>query len=301
MTVTQDEHGPGDTGDEPSGAGAHPDADWAAHLGTPAGDEGRYPLPDWSDVLPPRVDEPVDDSGPDHDDATADGPRLPTPEEVATYRPAQDLFLGMLDVVSEATLGRPLKPRVKVSPAGLLRGEVDLVKVELPAYAVAGLVVDRFVVRAERVRVQPGLPPVLVAEPAQLQAWVSQENLDRWTRDLRLPFRLRLTDEGVVTTTGIGGIRVSEVLTTPDAVGGFLKLSPRRASLLGVPAPLARFLRGYLPLPPLPRGARLTAVDPREGEIGLTFRIDRFEQPLTPDVTSRLRQLLNLPLPGLRR
>jgi hypothetical protein len=229
-----------------------------------------------------------------------DRPRIPTPEEAATYRPAQDLFVAFLDAVSEAALGRPLRPQVRITPAGLLRGEIDLLKIELPAYAVAGLVVDRFVIRAERVRVQPGLPPVLVAEPVGLQAVVSQENVDRWTRELRLPFRLRLTEDGVVTTTGLGGIRMSEIVTEPTVVGGFLQLRPTKASLLGVPAPLVRFLRGYLPLPPLPRSARLDQVRPGDGELTLSFVIDRFEQPLTPDVTDRLRQVLNLPLPGLR-
>lgn len=243
---------------------------------------------------PDEADGPGDRREPD------DRPRIPTPEEAATYRPAQDLFIALLDIVSEATLGRPLRPRLKVTPSGLLRGEIDLVKVELPAYAVAGLVVDRFVVRAERVRVQPGLPPVLVAEPVGLKAVVSQANVDRWTRELRLPFRLQLTEDGVVTTAGIGGIRMTELLTMPTITGGFLKLQPRRASMLGVPAPLLRFLRGYLPLPPLPRSARLEHVGPSDGELTLTFRIDRFEQPLTPAVTGRLQQLLDLPLPGLR-
>ena len=229
-----------------------------------------------------------------------DPPRIPTPEEAATYQPAQDLFVAFLDIVSEATLGRPLRPRLKITPQGLLRGEIDLVKIELPAYAVSGLIVDRFVLRAEHVHIQPGLPPVLVAGPVGLRVVVSQENVDRWTKDLRLPFRLQLTEEGVVTTAGFGGIRVTEILTMPDIVGGFLKLQPKRASLLGVPAPLVRFLRGYLPLPPLPRSAHLESVQPSDGELTLTFRIERFEQPLTPDVVTRLRQLLNLPLPGLR-
>lgn len=227
-------------------------------------------------------------------------PRIPTPEEAASYRPAQDLFIAFLDTVSEAALGRPLRPRMQVSPGGLLRGEVDLLKIELPAYAVAGLVIDRFVVRAERLRVVPGLPPTLAATPVRLQAVVSQQNVDRWTKDLRLPFRLRLTEEGVVTTTGIGGIRVSEILTVPDISNGLLRLRPQRASLLGVPAPLVRFLRGYLPLPPLPRDAVLESVVPGAGELTLSFRIDEFEQAITPDVRKRLRQLLDLPLPGLR-
>lgn len=241
-----------------------------------------------------------DTAEPPRPDPLGDRPRIPTPEEAATYRPAHDLFVALLDVVSEAALGRPLRPELKLSPAGLLRGEVDLVKVELPAYAVAGLVVDRFIVRAEHVRVQPGLPPVLVAGPVDFTAVVSQGNVDRWTKDLRLPFRLRLTEQGVVTTTGFGGIRMGEVVTTPTVVGGFLQLQPTKASLLGVPTTLVRFLRGYLPLPPLPRSARLEDVAARDGELALTFRIDRFEQPLTPEVSDRIRALLKLPIPGLR-
>jgi hypothetical protein len=241
-----------------------------------------------------------DSSDPTAADGADDRPRVPTPEEAATYRPAHDLFVALLDVVSETALGRPLRPKLKVSPAGLLRGEIDLVQLELPAYAVAGLVVDRFVVRAEYVRVQPGLPPVLVAGPVGFKAVVSQDNVDRWTRDLRLPFRMRLTEEGVITTTGFGGIRMSEVVTMPTVVGGFVQLQPTKASLLGVPTTLVRFLRGYLPLPPLPRSARLEDVEASDGELALSFGIERFEQPLTPDVSERIRQLLNLPLPGLR-
>jgi hypothetical protein len=243
--------------------------------------------------LPDASDSP----GPDPAD---ERPRIPTPEEAATYRPAHDLFVGLLDVVSEAALGRPLRPELKVSPTGLLRGEIDLVKLELPAYAVAGLVVDRFIVRAEHVRVQPGLPPVLVTGPVGFTAVVSQDNVDRWTRELRLPLRLRLTEEGVVTSTGFGGIRVGEVVTMPTVVGGLLQLQPTKASLLGVPTTMVRFLRGYLPLPPLPRSARLDGVEASDGELALSFRIDRFEQPLTPDVSERIRTVLHLPLPGLR-
>ncbi len=265
----------------------------------PASAAGPGPSPT-SPRLPPSAPVGADGTVADDPLPDPDAPRLPTLEEAATYRPAQDLFIAFLDIVSEATLGTPLRPRLKVSPGGLLRGEIDLLKIELPAYAVAGLVVDRFVVRAERVRIQPGIPPLLVAEPVGLRVVVSQENVDRWTRDLRLPFRLRLTEDGVVTTTGFGGIRFTEILTVPTVTGGFLRLQPRRASLLGVPTPLVRFLRGYLPLPPLPRAARLEQVDPTEGELTLTFRIDRFEQPLTPDVTRRIGQVLRLPLPGLR-
>lgn len=242
----------------------------------------------------------TDATEPPGSDPADERPRIPTPEEAATYRPAQDLFVALLDVVSEAALGRPLRPQLKLSPGGLLRGEIDLVKLELPAYAVAGLVIDRFVVRAERVRVQPGLPPVLLAGPVGFKAVVSQDNVDRWTRDLHLPLRMRLTEGGVVTSTGFGGFRMGEVVTMPTVVGGFVQLQPTKASLLGMPTTLVRFLRGYLPLPPLPRSARLEHVEASDGELALSFTIDHFEQALTPDVSERIRQLLDLPLPGLR-
>lgn len=246
-------------------------------------------------ALPPRLRdrEPADPND--------TRPHIPSADEVADLHPATDLFVAFLDVVSEYALGKPLRPRFKVSANGLLRGEVDLVKVELPAFSIAGLVLDRFIIRAERVRIVPGLPPKLVAEPVGLRAVVSQDNVDRWTKDLRLPVRLRLTEEGVVTTTGLGGFRFTEVVTMPDIAGGFLRLQPTRVSLLGLPTTMSRFFRGYLPLPPLPRNAVVEAVHPSDGELTVTFRIDRFEQALTPDVTRRLAQLVDLPIPLPRR
>ena len=100
-----------------------------------------------------------------------------------------------------------------------------------------------------------------------IKATVDQENVDRWTHATRLPFRLRLTPEGVVVSTGVAGIRVGEVEVDLTVAGPFLRLHPRRATIVGLPAPLVRVLRGYLPLPPLPRGAHLQRVEPGDGEL----------------------------------
>ena len=258
--------------------------------------------------LDPPSESSADDNvaffGAPGDELAADpppDPRIPTGDELDAFHPATDLFVAFLDEVSSRTLGRPLRPRVKVTPTGLLRGEIDLLKIELPAYAVAGLILDRFIIRAERVRIIPGFPPTFAAGPVRFSAVVGQDNLDTWTRSLRLPVRLRLTDEGVVSTAGIGGVRVTEVLTELDVSGRFLRLRPTRANLLGRTTPIARFLRGYLPLPQLPREARLESVDHRSGELVARFAVDEFRQPLTPDVQDRLVRMLNLPLPGLRR
>ncbi len=254
---------------------------------TPPSDETA-----WADDLDgddPLFDESIEDA-PEGD--------LPPPE-VEDGPSLVDLLVALLEAASNAVLDRPIIPRVKVSPAGLLRGEVDVVKVEVPALAASGLVIDRFVVRAEHVRFVPGLPPRLQAGPVGFKAIVSQDNVDRWTRSARLPVRLLLTPDGVVMHAGVRGVRMGEVLAELKVVGRFIQLRPRRVSLLGLPAPLARFFRGYLPLPPLPKGAHLKAVEPGDGEVAVLFEIERVDEPVTPDIARQLQRLIKLPIPGL--
>ena len=207
-------------------------------------------------------------------------------------------MLALIDATAARVLDHPIRPRVKATPAGLLRGELDVVKIEVPAVLAAGLVLDRLVIRAEHVRITPGLPPRLHAKPVGIRAYVSQANVDRWTRTSRLPIRITLTEEGVKLAAGIRGIRMGEVLADLEVAGPFLRLAPKRMTIGGMPAPLVRFLRGYLPLPPLPRGARMVDVRPADGELAVTFQIDELDEPITPDIARRLRKLTRLPIPG---
>lgn len=209
-------------------------------------------------------------------------------------------LLNLVDDTASRIVDHPIRPRVKVSPAGMLKGEVDLFQIEIPAVLAAGLVLDRLVVRAEHLRVAPGLPPRLQAGPVSMRAYVSQGNVDRWVRTSRLPIRLNLSEEGVLLTTGVRGFKMSETLADIEVVGPFLRLVPKRMTIVGLPTTLVRFFRGYLPLPPLPRGARLKDVRHGDGEIAVTFGIDKLDEPLTPDMARRLGSLTRLPIPGLR-
>lgn len=208
-------------------------------------------------------------------------------------------FLSLVDDAASRVLDHPIRPRVNVSAQGLLRGEVDLVQVEVPAVLAAGLVLDRIVVRASRLRIAPGLPPRVQAEPVSLRAYVSQDSIDRWTHASHLPIRVTLTEEGVRLTTGMRGIRMSDTLADLEVSGRFLRLAPKRMTIVGLPTPLVRFFRGYLPLPPLPKGARISGVRPGDGELAVTFALERLDEPLTPDLARRLRSLARLPVPGL--
>jgi hypothetical protein len=196
-------------------------------------------------------------------------------------------------------LNHPIRPRIKATPQGLLRGELDVVKLEVPGVLAAGLLIDRLVIRAERVRITPGLPPHLKAGPVGIRAFVCQDNVDRWVRTSRLPIKVKLTADGVVMSAGVRGVRMGQVQADLEVAGPFLRLVPKRATIAGVPAPMARFFRGYLPLPPLPRGAKLREIAHGEGEVAVTFEIDELDEALTPDIARRVRQLTRLPLPGL--
>jgi hypothetical protein len=147
--------------------------------------------------------------------------------------------------------------------------------------------------------VAPGFPPRLRAGPVGLRAYVSQDNVDRWVHTARLPLRLTLTDEGVLVTTGMAGIKMSETLTDLEVSGRFLRLAPKRMTIAGLPTPMMRFLRGYLPLPPLPKGARLRDVRSATGEVAITFELEHLDEPLTPDVLNRLRSFARFPIPHL--
>lgn len=260
---------------------------------------------------PDAAGDQLDDGSDDLDEAPVGGFGLiEDPDVVAAAAVAGDehrhdppLFASVLALVDDTAsrlLDHPIRPRIKVSPAGLLRGELDVLKIEVPAVLAAGLVIDRMVLRAEHVRIAPGLPPRLKAGPVTLRSYVSQDNVDRWVRTSHLPVKLRLTDEGLLLTTGVRGFRMSETLADLEVTGSFLRLAPRRMTIVGLPAPLVRLFRGYLPLPPLPRGARLTQVGHGDGEVAVTFGFDHVDEPLTPDLAKRLGLATRLPIPGLR-
>jgi hypothetical protein len=195
-----------------------------------------------------------------------------------------------VDALASRVVGRPVKVRAKVSPEGLLRGEVDVLVVEARKLPVASLLIDRVVVRAERVRIRPGLPPRLQTGPLGFKAVVSQDAVDRWATTIPLPFRLELAPTGVLVRTGVGPLRMSEVVTELEASGALLRLRPRRASFLGVEAPAqVGLLRGFLPLPPLPAGARIDRIEHGDGELSVFATLEAVDQPLTPDIVNRIR------------
>jgi hypothetical protein len=204
-------------------------------------------------------------------------------------------LVGLIDDGLTRWANRPVKVRVKASPGGILQGRFDVVVVELTTLPVAGLVVDRLLFHAEDVRIQPGLPARLKVKALGAKAVIAQADVDRWTKGARLPFRLGLSDEGVLMSAGVGGIKMGEMLTAIEVEGSMATLRPVRAAMFGRQAPLVNLMRGYLPLPPLPAGVRLVRVVHSDGELVAYFDLGELDEPLTPGLARRLRHRLLLP------
>ena len=201
-------------------------------------------------------------------------------------------MVELLDQGLTRWANRPVKLRFKASPLGVAQGRFEVVVVELTSLPVAGLVLDRVVVRGEDVRMQPGLPARLRVASLGVKAVIAQPDVDRWVKASHLPFRLDLCDEGVKMRAGLAGIKMGELLTQVEVEGSLLTLRPVRAEVLGRHAPLVSLLRGYLPLPPLPAGARLANVVHNDGELAAFFDLGEVDEPITPGLARRLRKRL---------
>jgi hypothetical protein len=171
------------------------------------------------------------------------------------------------------------------------------VRIEVAGVATAWLPVERVSVRAQRARFAPGLPASIRVEQPTLSLSIAQRDLDRWLVGFQLPFRLVLAEKGIVVHTEIAGLALSEIETRLEVVRGWFLLRPRRASFLGVPASLARYLRAYLPIPPLSPEARLVGIEHAPSRLTLHFGLDDFEEQVSPGLAGRLRRRL-LPWTG---
>ena len=168
---------------------------------------------------------------PDEEPTTLE--RFDPPSEEAPS-PA-DLLIGLLDGTLSTVARRPVKVRAKVSPVAAMLGSIDVIVFELGELEMAGLEVERIVVRAENVRIQPGFPPRLRTGKIGFKATVAQEAIDRWAQRTHLPVRLLLTEEGIIVKTSVRGFSISEVATEVAVSGHFLTLRPKRASIVGLP------------------------------------------------------------------
>lgn len=209
-----------------------------------------------------------------------------------------DLLLAPLnwfvDQVAALVAGRPATLRWDTTPLDAVRGRAKLLTIGVDELRVAGLTVDKGVVRIERARLVPGLEPRLQGGPVTCKLTVTQERLDEWMGRVTLPFRIELTEEGIVSSAGVGSLRVGRVLVDLTVrEDGALRLRPVKAVGRTLPGGIGAALTGTLPLPRLPIDAQLVDVEHREGRLDVTVLLQDMDERLDLGAPERLRHRLD--------
>ncbi len=199
----------------------------------------------------------------------------------------------VIDQVAARVTGRPASVRWDGAPFDLLRGRARLLTIGVEDLRIAGLTVNKGIVRIENARINASLEPRLTGGPVTAKLTVEQERVDEWIGRASLPFRLELTDEGIVSSAGVGPLRMGRVLTEVAVrEDGALRLRPLKAVGRTLPAGLGEALTGSLPLPRLPIEAQLVEIEHGPGRMSLTVALEDFDEALDLGAPDRLRARL---------
>jgi hypothetical protein len=200
----------------------------------------------------------------------------------------------VVDRVAAKLAGRPASVRWEAAPLEALQGRARLLTVGVEDLRVAGLTVNKGVVRIEQPRIVPGLQPRLLGGPVTAKLTVEQDRVDEWVGRASLPFRLELTEEGIVSSAGVGSLRMGRVLTEVAVrEDGAMRLRPLKAVGRTLPAGLGEALSGSLPLPRLPIEAQLVEIEHGPGRMSITVALEDFDEALDLGAPDRLRARLD--------
>jgi len=199
----------------------------------------------------------------------------------------------VVDQVAARVAGRPAQVRWDASPMEALTGRARVLTIGVTDLRTAGLTIDKGVVRIEAARLVPGREPRLQGGPVTAKLTVTQSRIDEWVGRASLPFRLELTEEGILSSAGVGPLRVGRVLTELAVrEDGALRLRPLKAVGVALPRQVKDTFTGALPLPRLPADARLIQLGHGPGVLTATFALEDIDEPLDLGAPERLRARL---------
>lgn len=168
-------------------------------------------------------------------------------------------------------------PPVAVHPIGPLRlfhlPPSTGLRLRARGVLINGLRIEQIDLRAQDVAIRPGSPIAVRARTIVARVRLTQADVNWWLTSAHLPLRLRFTDEGIRARTGLAGVALGSIDVTVALDQGLLRLAPQRVAVLGVHLATAGFPSTPLPLPPLPRAARLTGIVTAASTVTATLQL----------------------------
>lgn len=199
-------------------------------------------------------------------------------------------MLKLVDSLATRLIGLPVQIRLGLDPRILL-GRVKRAHILVRGARAGGLLLEEVDIRVSGLALVPAWPPRVRVGHVEARVFLEQKALDSWSKGVGLPVRLRLRPGRVVARTGIAGLRLSEADMDVQLEDRTLRLVPRRINVLGMEATSSRLGRIALPLPKLPRDARLVSLDPEESALRACLAVDNLDEELTRERLQAVRRM----------
>ncbi len=199
-------------------------------------------------------------------------------------------MFALLDKLATRLIGLPVQIRFAISPR-LLLGRLSRARILIRGARAGGLLLEEVDIRVSGLALVPSWPPRLRVTHVEARVHLDQKALDSWSKRVGLPVRLRLRPGRVVARTGIAGLRLSEADMDVQIEDRTLRLVPRRINVLGMEASGSRLGRVALPLPKLPRDARLESLEPEESALRACIAVDNLDEELTRERLQAVRKM----------
>ena len=144
---------------------------------------------------------------------------------------------------------------------------------------------ERLSVKARNVHLRPGSRPTLVVAPVLIETFVSAPAASRWLATVSS--RLELTMQAGVPQVGVVGAPWVRLEIEPGAEGRSILVRPR-ALHVGDWRLSLRLPAFPAPLPALPDGLMLTAVEPAPGGFAVRGLLSEWRRPMSREDIERL-------------
>ncbi len=191
----------------------------------------------------------------------------------------------------------PVQIHFDLNP-GLLIGRLSKARISMSGVRISGLLLKEVTIEINKAALVPSWPLRLKVKRLEANVHLDQGSLDAWSKSAGLPVRLRLRPGRVVARTGIAGLRLSEADMDVKLEDRVLRLVPRRINVLGMEASGSRLGRIALPLPQLPRDARLESLEPEESALRARIAVDNLDEEVTKGRLKEIKKMASRLMTG---